>query len=110
MQLGEMALRESLSRETRRPSVAELAGEERIQGLDRKLDVKLAFLVDCTASMAPQVEAVKAKIRELQRDVFLEFAKVVGKFEVAFVGYQDYPMPPQVYQPFTTDISAFESA
>jgi hypothetical protein len=76
----------------------------------KKFDVKLAFLLDCTGSMTPQLEAVKSKIQELRHGIFAEFADVVGKCEIAFVGYKDYPMPPCVYQAFTTNVEQFEAA
>lgn len=75
----------------------------------RKFDVQLAFLLDCTASMTPQINAVKDKIHELMHDFHNEFGAVIKSFQIAFVGYRDFGDPAVMDPKFTTDVNAFRS-
>jgi hypothetical protein len=52
------------------------------------LTVKLAFVLDCTASMGPWIRAAKTKIREIVDTVTAEHLDSVIK--VGLMGYRDY--------------------
>lgn len=75
----------------------------------RKFDLQLVFLVDCTASMGPQLKAVKDKIHELMAGIREEFGAVIKSFQIAFVGYRDFGDPAVNGQSFTEDVDAFRS-
>ncbi len=65
--------------------------------------VKLAFLVDCTASMGPWIEAVKDRIEEIVETTQREHSEADLQFRVGFVGYRDYgDETPREIIPFTT--------
>jgi hypothetical protein len=55
------------------------------------LTVKLAFVLDCTASMGPWIRAAKTKIREIVDTVTAEHPDSVIK--VGLMGYRDYDDP-----------------
>lgn len=50
--------------------------------------VKLAFVLDCTASMDPWIEEAKTKIGEIVQDVLREHNHAA--FQVGLVAYRDY--------------------
>lgn len=50
--------------------------------------VKLCFLVDCTASMEPWIQAAKDQVMKIVDATQGEFPD--AEFETAFVGYRDY--------------------
>ena len=50
--------------------------------------VKLAFVLDCTASMGPWIEEAKTKIGQIVQDVLKEHNQAT--FEVGLVAYRDY--------------------
>lgn len=50
--------------------------------------VKIAFLVDCTASMEPWIQAAKDQVMMIVRSTQEEYAEAM--FQAAFVGYRDY--------------------
>ena len=52
------------------------------------LTVKIAFVLDCTASMEPWIRAAKTKIREIVDNVTLEHSDSIIK--VGLMGYRDY--------------------
>jgi hypothetical protein len=50
--------------------------------------VKLAFVLDCTASMGPWIEEAKTKIGTIVQDVLMEHNH--ASFQVGLVAYRDY--------------------
>lgn len=50
--------------------------------------VKLAFVLDCTASMGPWIEEAKTKIGQIVQDVLKEHNH--ASFQVGLVAYRDY--------------------
>ena len=50
--------------------------------------VKIAFLVDCTASMEPWIQAAKDQVMMIVRSTQEQYSEAM--FETAFVGYRDY--------------------
>ena len=50
--------------------------------------VKIAFLVDCTASMEPWIQAAKDQVMMIVRSTQEQYTEAM--FETAFVGYRDY--------------------
>lgn len=63
--------------------------------------VKLAFVLDCTASMGPWIEEAKAKIGVIIQDVLKEHNHAT--FQVGLVAYRDYgDEPPLRVLDFTT--------
>ncbi len=56
--------------------------------IEMKTTVKICFVMDCTESMGPWMQAAKDHIQELiydARETYLD-----ASFDVAFVGYRDY--------------------
>ena len=53
-----------------------------------RLLVKLCFVLDCTGSMDPWIEAAKTKMQEIVNDVHAKHPNTI--VEVALVGYRDY--------------------
>lgn len=52
--------------------------------------VKLCFLLDCTGSMGPWIQAAKDQIEAIVESTQREYQTSDLQFEVAFVGYRDY--------------------
>jgi hypothetical protein len=52
------------------------------------LTVKLAFVLDCTASMDPWIRAAKTKIREIVDSVTAEHPE--SSIQIGLMGYRDY--------------------
>lgn len=50
--------------------------------------VKLCFVLDCTGSMDPWIQASKTKIREIVDNIIHEYPNTI--VEIALVGYRDY--------------------
>ena len=50
--------------------------------------VKIAFLVDCTASMEPWIQAAKDQVMMIVRSTQEQYAEAM--FQAAFIGYRDY--------------------
>jgi len=65
------------------------------------MKVKMCFLMDCTASMEPWIQAAKDEIREIVRTTQETFP--FTDFKVAFVGYRDHGDRERfITVPFTT--------
>ena len=80
-----------------------LMAEEQYR-LQRAVDV--AFVVDCTSSMAIWIQAVKDKVLDVVAGIKRE--NDVGEVRVAFVGYRDYFDAERfVTVDFTQDVAAF---
>jgi hypothetical protein len=61
---------------------------------NKKSSLDLCFVMDCTASMGPSIDAARAKINEVVASVRSEFQGLVA-FNIAFVAYRDYGDTPQ---------------
>jgi len=61
--------------------------------------VDLCFIMDCTGSMRPWIEAAKNKIRELAAAVKNIKTTKKPHFRIAFLGYRDIDHGPQRYVP-----------
>jgi Mg-chelatase subunit ChlD len=65
--------------------------------------VQLCFLMDCTASMQPWVDAARDEIQTIIEATHQTYPD--AEFEVAFVGYRDFgDTTPHVVLPFTRNI------
>jgi Mg-chelatase subunit ChlD len=54
----------------------------------KDLTVKVCFVLDCTASMGPWIEAAKHRILDLLKDLSTQYPNF--KIFVAFMGYRDF--------------------
>jgi hypothetical protein len=52
--------------------------------------VKLCFLVDCTGSMEPWIQAAKDQMKAILEKTQSDHSDADLRFQVAFVGYRDY--------------------
>lgn len=69
------------------------------------MKVKLCFVLDCTASMAPWIKAAKDQIVDIIESTQKRYADT--HVYVGFVGYRDVDdSVPIVHLPFTTDIAS----
>jgi hypothetical protein len=82
---------------------AMLAKAEATQPLG-KPTIDLCFVMDCTGSMAPAIDAARAKIQEIIQYVRDEF-RGLGAFNIAIVGYRDYGDTPQ-HEVYTDPLSS----
>ena len=98
----EQKLKAYAAEEVRLRQLKQMAEEQ--YRLQRAVDV--AFVVDCTSSMAVWIQAVKDKVMDVVSGVKRE--NDVGEVRVAFVGYRDYFDSERfVTVDFTQDIAAF---
>ena len=80
-----------------------------LDGFKKAQRVDLCFLVDCTGSMAPCIEAVKSKIHTFVNQVKMIYPDL--KIRLSFVGYRDVDLGADRFAilPFTDSLSDFES-
>ena len=70
-------------------------------GVKTTASLDLAFLMDCTSSMKPQITFCKNKVQDIVNSVRSNFP--TAKIRVAFVGYRDFDIPGYPVMDFTPD-------